>query len=46
MSGTATQPELVGAPPPPVRKDAMVLVWLSAVGLSWFGDYAWSVALA
>ena len=24
----------------------MVLVWLSAVGLSWFGDYAWNVALA
>jgi MFS family permease len=24
----------------------MVLVWLSALGLSWFGDYAWNVALA
>jgi DHA3 family macrolide efflux protein-like MFS transporter len=24
----------------------MVLTWLAAVGLSWFGDYAWSVALA
>jgi MFS family permease len=24
----------------------MVLVWLCAVGLSWFGDYAWNVALA
>jgi DHA3 family macrolide efflux protein-like MFS transporter len=24
----------------------MVLVWLGAVGLSWFGDYAWNVALA
>jgi MFS transporter, DHA3 family, macrolide efflux protein len=24
----------------------MVLSWLSAVGLSWFGDYAWNVALA
>jgi len=23
----------------------MVLVWLLAVGLSWFGDYAWNVAL-
>jgi len=40
------QPELLGAPPPPVRKDPMVLVWLGAVGLSWFGDYAWNVALA
>ena len=46
MSGTATQPELLGAPPPPVRKDPMILVWLGAVGLSWFGDYAWNVALA
>jgi MFS transporter, DHA3 family, macrolide efflux protein len=24
----------------------MVLTWLAAVGLSWFGDYAWNVALA
>jgi MFS family permease len=24
----------------------MVLAWLVAVGVSWFGDYAWSVALA
>jgi MFS transporter, DHA3 family, macrolide efflux protein len=24
----------------------MVLVWLGSVGLSWFGDYAWNVALA
>jgi DHA3 family macrolide efflux protein-like MFS transporter len=46
VSGTATPPELLGAPPPPVRRDPMVLVWLSAVGLSWFGDYAWNVALA
>ena len=47
MSGTvAQQPELLGAPPPPVRRDPMVLVWLGAVGLSWFGDYAWNVALA
>ncbi len=47
MSGTlAQQPELLGAPPPPVRRDPMVLVWLGAVGLSWFGDFAWNVALA
>src|SRR5689334_15704699 len=46
MSGTVTAPELLGSPPPPVRKDPMVLVWLGAVGLSWFGDYAWNVALA
>jgi MFS family permease len=24
----------------------MVMVWLAGVGLSWFGDYAWNVALA
>ena len=35
-----------GAAPPPVRRDPMVLAWLAAVGLSWFGDYAWNVALA
>jgi MFS transporter, DHA3 family, macrolide efflux protein len=41
-----TSPELIGSPPPLVRRDPMVLTWLAAVGLSWFGDYAWSVALA
>ena len=41
-----TDPELLGPPPPPVRRDPMVLAWLAAVGLSWFGDYAWNVALA
>jgi MFS family permease len=24
----------------------MVMVWIAAVGLSWFGDFAWNVALA
>jgi MFS family permease len=42
----ATEPVLVGAPPPALRRDAMVLTWLAGVGLSWFGDYAWAVALA
>jgi DHA3 family macrolide efflux protein-like MFS transporter len=46
VSETITPPELIGSPPPPVRKDPMVLVWLGAVGISWFGDYAWAVALA
>ena len=46
MSEASTRPELIGPAPPPVRRDPMVLVWLSAVGLSWFGDYAWNVALA
>jgi DHA3 family macrolide efflux protein-like MFS transporter len=41
-----TDPELLGPPPPPVRRDPMVLAWLMAVGVSWFGDYAWNVALA
>lgn len=43
---TTTEPELIGTSPPPVRRDPMVLTWLAAVGLSWFGDYAWAVALA
>lgn len=46
MSTTTHDPELIGAPPPPVRRDPMVLAWLAAVGVSWFGDYAWNVALA
>jgi MFS family permease len=41
-----SSPELLGAAPPPVRRDPMVLTWLAAVGVSWFGDYAWGVALA
>jgi MFS transporter, DHA3 family, macrolide efflux protein len=43
---TSTQPDLIGSPPPPVRRDPMVLAWLVAVGVSWFGDYAFAVALA
>jgi len=46
VSTTTHDPELIGAPPPPVRRDPMVLAWLAAVGVSWFGDYAWNVALA
>ncbi len=45
MTVTTTQPELLGAAPPPVRQDPIMLVWLLAVGLCWFGDYAWNVAL-
>ena len=41
-----TDPELIGPTPPRVAHDPMVLTWLAAVGLSWFGDYAWNVALA
>ena len=29
-----------------LSRDPMVLTWLVAVALSWFGDYAWAVALA
>jgi MFS transporter, DHA3 family, macrolide efflux protein len=43
---TTLEPELIGSPPPRVARDPMVLTWLVAVGLSWFGDYAWNVALA
>ncbi|MGC4111967.1 MAG: MFS transporter [Nocardioides sp.] len=43
---TATSPELIGAVPPPVRRDPMVLTWLIGVAVSWFGDSAWVVALA
>lgn len=46
MTTTATQPELIGPPPPPVRRDPMVLTWLVAVAVSWFGDSVWTVALA
>jgi MFS transporter, DHA3 family, macrolide efflux protein len=42
----ASDPELIGPPPPRVTRDPMVLTWLVAVGLSWFGDYAWNVAFA
>src|SRR3954464_4865862 len=42
----AADPEVIGSPPPPVRRDPMVLAWLTAVGGSWVGDYAWNVALA
>ena len=40
------QPELIGAPPPPVRRDPMVLTYLVGVAVSAFGDYVWIVALA
>jgi DHA3 family macrolide efflux protein-like MFS transporter len=46
VSTTTDDPELIGSAPPPVRRDPMVLAWLAAVGVSWFGDYAWNVALA
>ena len=37
---------LIGAAPPPVRRDPMVLTWLVAVAISGFGDSVWTVALA
>jgi MFS transporter, DHA3 family, macrolide efflux protein len=46
VSGTGVEPELIGSPPPRLRRDVMVRAWLIGVGLSWFGDYAWAVALA
>jgi MFS family permease len=47
MSETEVQrPALIGAAPPPVRRDPMVLTWLVAVAVSAFGDVVWTVALA
>ncbi len=46
MTGTEAQPELLGAAPPPVRRDRMVLTWLVGVAVSAFGDSVWVVALA
>ena len=46
MTTAQAQPELIGAPPPPVRGDRMVLTWLVGVAVSAFGDSVWIVALA
>src|SRR3954452_8023989 len=46
VSTNAAEPAVIGSPPPPARRVPMVLAWLAAVGVSWFGDYAWNVALA
>lgn len=46
MSATQVQPELIGSAPPPVRRDRMVIIWLTAAAVSAFGDFAWVVALA
>ena len=39
-------PVLLGPPPPPVHRDRMVIAWVLAVTVSWFGDAMWTVALA
>ncbi len=39
-------PALLGALPPPLRRDGMVRTWVAAMFLSWFGDALWAVALA
>ncbi|RYP83911.1 MFS transporter [Nocardioides guangzhouensis] len=47
MSPTVTgAPVLLGPPPPLVRRDRMVVIWVLAVTVSWFGDAMWTVALA
>lgn len=38
-------PELIGAPPPPVRRDWRVVTWTGASIVSWAGSAAWTVAL-
>jgi MFS transporter, DHA3 family, macrolide efflux protein len=45
VSATAA-PVLLGAAPPPVRRDPMVLTWLAGTTVSAFGDSVWTVALA
>ena len=44
--GAPVTTTLIGAPPPPVRRDPMVLTWLVGVAVSAFGDAVWIVALA
>lgn len=39
-------PELIGAPPPPVRRDWRLMGWLAASIASWVGTSAWTVALS
>lgn len=39
-------PELIAAPPPAIRRDRMVQVWVLALAVSWLGDALWTVALA
>ncbi|MGH3498926.1 MAG: MFS transporter [Nocardioidaceae bacterium] len=40
------EPTLIADPPPPVARDQMVWVWITAMTVSWFGDALWTVALA
>ena len=40
------EPILIAGPPPPVIRDRMVWVWITAMTVSWFGDALWTVALA
>ncbi|MDE9365244.1 MFS transporter [Luteipulveratus sp. YIM 133132] len=47
MTAAVTEaPVLIAQPPPPVRRDRMVQVWLLTAALSWFGDALFAVALA
>ena len=39
-------PKLIGVPPPPVRRDPVVRVWLAGAAVSWFGDAVFAIALA
>lgn len=52
MTGAATAESghddriaLIGKPPPPVRRDAVVQTWVAAATLSWLGDAIFAVAL-
>jgi len=46
VSATTAEPVLLGPAPPPVTRDRMVMVWVAATTVSWFGDAMWTVALA
>jgi MFS family permease len=46
VTAATAELDLVGAVPPPVRRDRMVLTWLAGVAVSAFGDSVWVVALA
>lgn len=41
-----TGPELIGAPPPPIRRDWRLMAWQGASIISWAGSSAWTVALS
>lgn len=39
-------PELIGAPPPDLRRDRRLQLWIAACVISWIGNSTWTVGLA